>query len=102
MSTSDPVSNTSPAAASPPPLAPGHIGVSDVERIEDATRAFRGVDYRYGGGACHDAVVGYLPWGLRMLSADATGLVVDRLGGAVADLPHLGGRASFYPGQARI
>jgi hypothetical protein len=102
MSTSDPVSNTSPAAASPPPLAPGHIGVSDVERIEDATRAFRALDYRYGGGACHDAVVGYLPWGLRMLSADATGLVMDRLCVAVADLHNLAGWTSFDTGQARV
>ena len=78
MSTSDLSPNTSPTAAgAPAPLTAGRIGVSDVERIEEATRAFRALDYRYGGGACRDAVVGYLPWGLRMLGGDATALVAN-------------------------
>src|SRR5437764_826171 len=58
MSTPDLGPNTSPAAGRPAPLTAGRIGVSDVERIEEATRAFRALDYRYGGGACRDAVVG--------------------------------------------
>jgi tetratricopeptide (TPR) repeat protein len=103
MSTSDLVANTSPAAADPPPpLAPGRIGMSDVERIEDATGAFRVLDYRYGGGACHDAVVDYLPWGRRMLGGDATGMVMDRLFVAVADLHNLAGWTSFDTGQLRV
>jgi hypothetical protein len=98
MSTFDSVSNTSPTAARPP-LPPGRIGVTDVERIEQATRSFRALDYQYGGGACHAAVVGYLPWALRMLGADATGLVLDRLCVAVADLHNLAGWTSFDTGQ---
>jgi hypothetical protein len=54
MSTPDPVPGTSPTAAGPPPLAPGRIGVTDVQRVEDANRAFRALDYQYGGGACHE------------------------------------------------
>ena len=103
MSTPDLSPNTSPTAAgAPAPLTAGRIGVSDVERIEEATRAFRALDYRYGGGACHDAVVGYLPWGLRMLGGDATGLVMDRLCVAVADLHNLAGWTSFDTGQLRV
>lgn len=102
MSTPDPVSNTSPAAAGPPPpVASGRIGVSDVEQIEDANRAFRFLDYQYGGGACRDAVVGYLPRRWRMLGA-ATGQVMDRLCVAVADLHNLAGWTSFDTGQVRV
>src|SRR5438270_11240132 len=103
MSTADVGPNTaSTAAGAPPPLTAGRIGVSDVERIEEATRAFRAVDYRYGGGACRDAVMGCLPWGLRMLGGDATALVMDRLCVAVADLHNLAGWTSFDTGQAGV
>lgn len=102
MSTRDPVPGTSPAAGLPPPLVPGRIGVADVQRIEDANRAFRALDYQYGGGACHDAVVGYLPRGLRMLGAYATSLVTQRLCVAVADLHNLAGWTSFDTGQVRV
>ncbi|MGH4011704.1 MAG: tetratricopeptide repeat protein [Pseudonocardiaceae bacterium] len=76
--------------------------MTDVQRIEDANRAFRAVDYRYGGGACHDAVVSYLPWGLGMLGAYATDLVTDRLCVAVADLHNLAGWTSFDTGRVRV
>lgn len=105
MSTPDLVPNASPTAAGPPPpppLIPGRIGVTDVQRIEDANRAFRALDYQYGGGTCHDAVVGYLPRGLRMLGAYATGLVMDRLCVAVADLHNLAGWTSFDTGQVCV
>src|SRR5436305_426766 len=59
MSTSDLSPNTSPTAAgAPAPLTAGRIGVSDVERIEEAARAFRALDYRYGGGGCREALLG--------------------------------------------
>lgn len=76
--------------------------MTDVQRVEDANRAFRALDYQYGGGACHDAVLGYLPWGVRMLGADATGLVTDRLYVAVADLHNLAGWTAFDTGQPRV
>ena len=76
--------------------------MADVQRIEDANRAFRALDYQYGGGACHDAVVGYLPRGLRMLGAYATSLVTQRLCVAVADLHNLAGWTSFDTGQVRV
>src|SRR5436305_15251968 len=103
MSTSDLSPNTSPTAAgAPAPLTAGRIGVSDVERIEEATRAFRALDYRYGGGACRDAVVGYLLWGLRMLGGDAKCLVMDRLCVVVADLHNLAGWTSLDTRQAGL
>jgi hypothetical protein len=76
--------------------------VTDVQRVEDANRVLRAVDYQYGGGACHDAVVGYLPWGRWMLSGSATGLVTDRLCVAVADLHNLAGWTAFDTGQLRV
>src|SRR5256714_776258 len=105
MSTPDRVSSPSPTAARllpPLPLAPGRVGRSDVERIEDTTRALRALDYQYGGGACQAAVVGYLPWGRRMLAGDATSLVMDRLCVAVADLHNLAGWTSFDIGRVGV
>ncbi len=102
MSTPDLVPYTSPTAAGPPPGVPGRVGVTDVQRVEEANRVFRAVDYQYGGGACHDAVVGYLPWGRWMLSSSATGLVTDRLCVAVADLHNLAGWTAFDTGQLRV
>jgi hypothetical protein len=105
MSTPDHVWNTSPTAARllpPLPLAPGRVGLSDVERIEDTTRALRALDYQYGGGVCQDAVVGYLPWGVRMLAGDATSLVMDRLCVAIADLHNLAGWTSFDIGRVGV
>jgi hypothetical protein len=104
MSTPDVVPDTSPLAARlvpPLPLVPGRVDVSDVQRVEDTNRAFRALDYQYGGGACQDAVVGYLPWGVRMLAGSASGVVRDRLCVAVADLHNLAAWTSFDIGQVR-
>ncbi|MGQ0717478.1 MAG: tetratricopeptide repeat protein [Pseudonocardiales bacterium] len=76
--------------------------MTDVARIEDANRAFRALDYQYGGGACHDAVLGYLPSGLRMLGTYATSPITDRLCVAVADLHNLAGWTSFDTGRVRV
>jgi transcriptional regulator with XRE-family HTH domain len=75
--------------------APGHIGLGDVRQIEASTRALRGLDYQYGGGACRDAVVAQLSWAQRMLDAQMADNVRPRLFTAVADLHNLAGWTSF-------
>lgn len=75
--------------------APGRIGLSDVRQIEASTKALRGLDYQYGGGACRDAVVAQLSWAQRMLEAHIADTVRPRLFTAVADLHNLAGWTSF-------
>lgn len=82
----------SPAQAAP---APGRVGLSDVRQIEASTKALRGLDYQYGGGACRDAVVAQLSWAQRMLDAFVPDNVRPRLYTAVADLHNLAGWTSF-------
>lgn len=75
--------------------APGRVGLSDVRQIEASTKALRGLDYQYGGGACRDAVVAQLSWANRMLDASVADTVKARLFTAVADLHNLAGWTSF-------
>jgi transcriptional regulator with XRE-family HTH domain len=75
--------------------APGHVGLSDVRQIEASTKALRGLDYQYGGGACRDAVMAQLSWAQRMLDASCVDTVQSRLFTAVADLHNLAGWTSF-------
>ena len=75
--------------------APGRVGLSDVRQIEASTKALRGLDYQYGGGACRDAVVAQLSWAQRMLDAQVGDNVRPRLFTAVADLHNLAGWTSF-------
>lgn len=75
--------------------APGRVGLSDVRQIEASTKALRGLDYQYGGGACRDAVVAQLSWAQRMLDAQIADTVRPRLFTAVADLHNLAGWTSF-------
>jgi len=75
--------------------APSRVGLSDVRQIEASTKALRGLDYQYGGGACRDAVVAQLSWAQRMLDAQVADTVRHRLFTAVADLHNLAGWTSF-------
>lgn len=75
--------------------APGRVGLSDVRQIEASTKALRGLDYQYGGGACRDAVMAQLSWAQRMLEASCVDTVRPRLYTAVADLHNLAGWTSF-------
>ncbi len=75
--------------------APSRVGLSDVRQIEASTKALRGLDYQYGGGACRDAVVAQLSWAQRMLDAQIADTVRPRLFTAVADLHNLAGWTSF-------
>ena len=78
--------------------APGRIGMTDVKQVEAATKALRALDYRFGGGACRDAVVAQLSWGQRLVGATATDTVRTRLHRALADLQNLAGWTTFDVG----
>ena len=82
-----------------PPPHSSRIGTSDVEQLEAQTRSLRSVDYRYGGGACRDAVVVRIYWAQQLLAAEASDAVRARLLSAVADLHNLAGWTSFDSGQ---
>jgi hypothetical protein len=78
--------------------APGRVGLSDVKRVEAATRAIRALDYQFGGGECRDAVVAQLSWAQRLLSASGKDVVRARLFRALGDLQNLAGWTSFDGG----
>lgn len=82
-----------------PPPHSSRIGASDVEQLEAQTRSLRSVDYRYGGGACRDAVVVRIYWAQQLLAAEASDAVRARLLSAVADLHNLAGWTSFDSGR---
>jgi hypothetical protein len=78
-----------------PASIPKRLATADIARIEATTRDLRAVDHRYGGGACHDAVVAFLSWSQRLLSVEAADAVTDRLHVALADLHNLAGWTAF-------
>lgn len=78
---------------------PERIGMSDVKQVEASTRALRGLDYQYGGGACRDAVVAQLSWGQRLISATSSDVVRQSLFRALADMQNLAGWTTFDIGM---
>ncbi|AXB43473.1 transcriptional regulator [Amycolatopsis albispora] len=80
------------------PCAASRIGLSDVARVETETSTFRALDYRYGGGWCHDAALAQLSWAYRLLDAAATERVKAKLCTALADLTSLAGWTAFDAG----
>jgi hypothetical protein len=77
---------------------PNHVGLSDVIQMESITGVMRALDYRYGGGACRDAVVAHVRWTQRLLTANYADEVGSRLHLALADLHNLAGWTSFDVG----
>jgi tetratricopeptide (TPR) repeat protein len=77
---------------------PSNIGMTDVKKVEAATRAMRAVDYQFGGGACRDAVVAQLSRVQRLLGASGKEQVRQRLFRALADLQNLAGWTTFDVG----
>lgn len=78
--------------------APVHIGMTDVQQIQAATKALRDLDYRYGGGTCRDAVVAQLSWAQQLLDASANESVRKKLFVSLADMHSLAGWTSFDTG----
>jgi tetratricopeptide (TPR) repeat protein len=93
-----------PAQESTP--VPARVGAGDVEQIEQVTAALRALDHRHGGGACRDAVLAQTRWVSRLLDAEATEAVRQRLHVTLADLHNLGGWTSMdlglYPAARRL
>ena len=83
---------TTPAAAGP---TPDHIGLGDVQRVEEMTAALDRQDLAFGGGACREAIVGYLNWATGLRHATMTDDVRRALDTALAHLEELAGWASY-------
>ena len=81
-----------------PTRVPDRLGLADVQQVEASTRAVRAVDYRFGGGACRDAVVAQLSWAQRLLSASGRDVVRAGLFRALGDLQNLAGWTAFDVG----
>ena len=81
-----------PAAAGP---TPSHIGLGDVQRIEDMTAALDKQDLAFGGGSCREAIIGYLNWAVKLRDATMTDNVRQALDTALAHLEELAGWASY-------
>ncbi|MFC6080554.1 helix-turn-helix domain-containing protein [Sphaerisporangium aureirubrum] len=86
-----------PLARSGTPV-PARIGEAEVEQVETVTETLRALDYRYGGGACRDAVVAQLAWSQNLLRAECSEPVRHRLHRALADQHNLAGWTSFDTG----
>ncbi|MCK2242118.1 MULTISPECIES: helix-turn-helix transcriptional regulator [unclassified Crossiella] len=85
--------------ASPTPV-PGRLGLEDVRRIEAATGALKALDYQQGGGSVRDAAIAHVSWCRRLLDADCTDAVRERLLSAVAGAHRFAGWTSFDVGLA--
>ncbi|VVJ15084.1 Uncharacterised protein [Amycolatopsis camponoti] len=71
------------------------VGLADARRLEDVVAELRGLDYRYGGGACQVAVESRLPAAVALLDGVTKTVVLARLCTAVADLYNLAGWTNF-------
>ncbi|QFU91343.1 hypothetical protein [Amycolatopsis sp. YIM 10] len=80
------------------PRTANRIGLSEVRRVEEETSTFRALDYRYGGGWCHEAALAQLSWAYRLLDAAGTERVKARLCSALGDLTSLAGWTAFDAG----
>ena len=81
-----------------PTPAPARIGQADIDQVEQITAALRGLDFRFGGGACRDAIVAQVASAQRLLHATYSEQVGRRLHLALADLHNLAGWASLDVG----
>lgn len=87
-----------PAESSGLHLILARVIIADVVALQDLIRRLRAVDYRYGGGHCHDVVMAALPAARALLDVPATEHVRNELLTAVADLHALAGWVSFDVG----
>ncbi|ALG09035.1 hypothetical protein [Kibdelosporangium phytohabitans] len=83
-----------------PAGAPARIGIADVQRVEQAARDLRALDYRFGGGSCHGTVLSKLPGARAMLGGTVPVRLTRRLDAAVADMHNVAGWTLFDNGDA--
>ncbi|WP_037258002.1 tol-pal system YbgF family protein [Kibdelosporangium aridum] len=82
-----------------PTGAPARIGIADIEGVERTVRELRVLDYQYGGGSCHRAVLTRLPMARALLAATVPVRLTRRVDTAVADMHNLAGWTLFDNGS---
>jgi tetratricopeptide (TPR) repeat protein/DNA-binding XRE family transcriptional regulator len=78
---------------------PDRVAVTDVEQISAVTDVLRAADYRFGGGACRDAIIAHTCRARSLLTAPHAPGVEDRLHQTLADLHNLAGWTEFDIGS---
>lgn len=81
-----------PAGASP---VPDRLGPSDVHRLQAMTASLEAHDRAHGGGACRDAILGYLNWAIELRHTAMDDDVRRSLDTALAELECLAGWTSY-------
>ncbi|GAB3239237.1 helix-turn-helix transcriptional regulator [Kineosporia babensis] len=91
--------STVPSAATP---LPGQVGPEDVEQAEAVTAQLRHLDYRFGGGACRDAVSAHARWVDKLCDLPSRPATGTRLRVAAADVHNLAGWTAFDVGLYNV
>ncbi|MEU7785520.1 hypothetical protein [Amycolatopsis sp. NPDC049159] len=78
---------------------PFRVEVSDLEALEATTRAFRALDYRYGGGYCHVPLAALASWTVLLREGSVSPRLRRRLCGGLADLHNLLAWTEFDSGR---
>ncbi len=78
------------------------VGNSDVERLEQQTRALRAADHQSGGGSCLNDLLRLVDQVQPMLTALSTEITQEQLHVAVADLHNLAGWVCFDIGRSSL
>jgi len=95
----------SPEWATVPPAAtplPGQVAPEDVEQVEAVTAQLRNLDYRFGGGACRDAVSAHARWVDKLCELPTRPGADTRLRVAAADVHNLAGWTAFDVGLYNV
>jgi hypothetical protein len=78
---------------------PFRVGVSDLAALEAATRAFRALDYRYGGGFCRAPLAALGSWTVVLREGTVPPRLRRRLCRVLADLHNLLAWTEFDSGR---
>ncbi|UOX90473.1 hypothetical protein MUY14_07565 [Amycolatopsis sp. FBCC-B4732] len=73
--------------------------MSDLEALEATTRAFRALDYRYGGGYCHTPLAALASWTVLLREGSVAPRLRRRLCRGLADLHNLLAWTEFDSGR---
>jgi transcriptional regulator with XRE-family HTH domain len=77
---------------------PSRLGLDDVLQVEAVTAGLRQLDYRFGGGACCEAVQAHARWAEWLAQLPTDPAVSRRLVVAIADVASLAGWTAFDVG----